>query len=1044
MSRIARLSFVVSVALFCAPLIAAPPTRGIVVDELQGGSSLKRAGIEKGDVLVAWKSARGEGELRAPFDLREVFDEQLPLGPVTLSVVRGETPMSIVIPQGYLRDALRPLDTADEVSALWLLTQKGSFDEALTRATSLKLVSIAAQIGEAKAASLARKGDFAAAEKALDEARALRTPGSLSYAGTTFLIGETASRHRDIAKAEAAYKEALAIREKLAPEALETSATFNALARAAFYRGDMTAAEDYFSRSLRIQEKVYPGGFEHASNLNGLGVAAFYRGDLAAAEKYWNAALPILQKLVPDGAEVASVANNLAAVAKERGDFASAEAHLERSLAIRQKKSAESLDVAESLNNMGNLAINRKEWDRAAELLQKSLAIREKIAPASLDTAHSLNNLGDLARERGKFDDATRYYERSLALTSKIAANGVDTARDYSDLSILALLRNDATKAVELERQALAMFDVAAPNSFDVAESHQRLGEAAEVQKKATEADAEYRKALAIREQLTPGSAEIAHTLYRLGRLTRDRGKLRDAADLLRRAIEAIESQTARLGGSEEAKTTFLAEYRDYYRDYIDVLLRLGQKNEAFRSLERSRARRLLTMLAERDLLFAGDIAPELDRRRRAADREYDRLQEQLATATTKDGGVEKVLGRMREVRDEQNAIVAEIRKSSPRLASLQYPTVLDARGAAELLDKGTLLLSYSVGRDDTILFAVTKETFKFFRIPIGEAALRKDVERFRTLISRNAPLEKESRALGRLLNPAESLIAHADRLLIAADGPLHLLPFAAVTLSHAKSFLVEAKPIVMTTSATVFAEVKKRRTSTASGDVELAAFGDPAYPNASDAKSADPAVRSLVQRYGLEPLPGTRDEVMRIASLFGPTAKPYLGAEATEEMAKQVASRARYLHFASHGLLNPDFPLDSALVLSIPQNVADGRDNGLLQVWEVFDSLRTNATLVVLSACETALGREEGGEGLVGITRAFQYAGAQTVFASLWNVADTSTATLMENFYRHLRSGETKEVALRSAQMELLRSSDAALRHPYHWAAFEMIGDWK
>jgi CHAT domain-containing protein len=166
------------------------------------------------------------------------------------------------------------------------------------------------------------------------------------------------------------------------------------------------------------------------------------------------------------------------------------------------------------------------------------------------------------------------------------------------------------------------------------------------------------------------------------------------------------------------------------------------------------------------------------------------------------------------------------------------------------------------------------------------------------------------------------------------------------------------------------------------------------------------------------------------------------LGAEATEERAKAIGKDVRYLHFATHGLLDEQSPLSSALALTPPGDAAEGRDNGLLQAWEIFERVRLDADLVVLSACQTGLGKEMGGEGLVGLTRAFQYAGARSVLASLWSVADTSTADLMTKFYSFLRHGRSKDDALRRAQVALIKSAEYS--DPFYWAPFVLTGDWR
>ncbi|HSG40879.1 MAG TPA: CHAT domain-containing protein, partial [Thermoanaerobaculia bacterium] len=242
--------------------------------------------------------------------------------------------------------------------------------------------------------------------------------------------------------------------------------------------------------------------------------------------------------------------------------------------------------------------------------------------------------------------------------------------------------------------------------------------------------------------------------------------------------------------------------------------------------------------------------------------------------------------------------------------------------------------------------------------------------------------------------------------------------------------------------SATVYAELGRSKPSSRTpGEERLAALGDPAYP-LKPGSPADPEVRDSVRRgLTLKPLPGSRREIEAITTLY-PQAKVYLGREATEEKAKSIGAQTDFVHFACHGLLDEEFPLNSALALTLPEEPAEGRDNGLLQAWEIFESIRLDADLVTLSACDTALGREMGGEGLVGLTRAFQYAGARSVLASLWGVSDRSTADLMKRFYSHLKQGRSKDEALRAAQIDLIRRKGFA--HPYHWAAFQLTGDWR
>jgi CHAT domain-containing protein len=182
---------------------------------------------------------------------------------------------------------------------------------------------------------------------------------------------------------------------------------------------------------------------------------------------------------------------------------------------------------------------------------------------------------------------------------------------------------------------------------------------------------------------------------------------------------------------------------------------------------------------------------------------------------------------------------------------------------------------------------------------------------------------------------------------------------------------------------------------------------------------------------------------VKSIAGLYGDGARVYVGEQATEGRVKAEARGARYLHFACHGFLDERLPLNSGLALTIPVPPVAGEDNGLLQAWEILEHVRLDADLVTLSACDSGLGKEMGGEGLIGLTRAFQYAGARSVVASLWSVYDRSTADLMRHFYGALRRGVPKDEALRRAQVALIQGGPQR-SHPLSWAAFQLFGDWK
>jgi len=255
-----------------------------------------------------------------------------------------------------------------------------------------------------------------------------------------------------------------------------------------------------------------------------------------------------------------------------------------------------------------------------------------------------------------------------------------------------------------------------------------------------------------------------------------------------------------------------------------------------------------------------------------------------------------------------------------------------------------------------------------------------------------------------------------------------------------APRYLLEYYTVSYAPSASVLAELMGRKRLQPAGQVDLLALGNPmiAVEGNSD--------RGLQEqpRAGArpEPLPFAEDEVSSIGRLYqqnGKRSELLVGDQALEEVLKSGdLGRFKALHLATHGFIDDRVPALSGLLLA-PSRTPDG-DDGYLRLNEIFH-LKMNADLVVLSACETALGKEVRGEGMVGLTRAFFYAGARSVVASLWMVNDQSTALLMEDFYGQYLKGEDASTSLRKAKLGLLRGTDSRFRHPFFWAPFVMMG---
>jgi CHAT domain-containing protein/tetratricopeptide (TPR) repeat protein len=1042
---------------------------GVAVESVQAGFAAHEAGLRAGDVLTAWERAAAppanpeplEGTLGSPFDLAQVEREQAPRGAVTLRGERGGAPLAVRVPAGEWRIVARPAAPAegDPVQAAWRAfaaaeaavrerrwdAAGAAFEEAV-RAAGASGDGVAVVVAQrARARFLHDRSQWEPAIAAYDAAlaadRAL-APEGLGVAWVHHQLARLWESRGDLAAAEEHNRRALELRERLAPGSADVAASLLNVGNVAKTRGDLATAEGFYRRSLALYEalSVTAGvGF----GLNNLGIVAAQRGDLRTAEDYFRRGLVIEDRLRPGTVEQARALHNVGIVSRRRGDLAAAERHMTRALAIFEELGAEP-DAANLMTSLGVVYKERDDLEGAEGYYRRALALYEKLAPGSADAAATHNNLANVRMWQGDVAGAEEHYRRAVELQEKLGPDNLAVAASVNGLAEAARQRGDLPLARTHAARSLAIVERLAPQGQNAEAALRVSGDIAMDAGDLAAAEGFYRRALKLRRQMGEGlEAEACHGLAVLHRRRKD---LDQALGFHRCALDALDTRRRTVGGTDESRSAFGRRFAGYYRDAIEVLMELGRPAEAFHVLERHRARAFLSMLAERELVFARDVPEDLDRERRALNVEFERTLQRAAAAKPAD--LPKQREALADVRRRQGLVREKIRSASPRLAGLEYPEPLDLPSARAALDPGTVLLSYSLGPERGHLFAVGPGPEDFLAVPLAVRLddLRGDAARFRELMSRpqvlqRAQLQALARRLGdTLLRPAAGAVGRAERLLVVPDGPLHLVPFAALadpTSPRGFRYLAESKPVHVAASATVFAELKRR--GPARRTARLVAFGDADYSAAGRAAAPAGAMRVARERgLDLRPLPASRAEVLGLKALYPGSSRVFMGAEASEENAKAIGPEPSLVHFATHGLADERSPLESTLALTLPGPQAAG-ENGLLQAWEIFEQLRIDADLVTLSACGTARGKEMSGEGILGLTRAFQHAGARTVLASLWEVADASTADLMQRFYRHLSAGVPPAEALRRAQVALLRRP--ATSAPYYWAAFTLAG---
>src|SRR5579859_330978 len=928
-----------------------------------------------------------------------------------------------------------------------------------------------------------QRRDLAKAEKYYSQAQEIQqraAPGSLALARSLNGFGLIAGNRGSQDKAEEYYRQALDTEEKLAPDGLDAAQSLNNLGLVAYRRGDLTKAEEYWHHSLAIKEKLVPDSLYTARTLNNLGLVAKDRGDLAKAEEYYRQALTIKERFGPNSLDFARSLSNLGVLAGIRGDLVKGEEYFRRALNIKKKLAPDSVDVALDLLNLGDILVLRDDPGKAESYYLEALAIDQKIAPGSIEASGILTNLGIVAEARGNLDAAEKYYREALAIRQKVAPDSLAVSHSLNHLSFVAKARADLAAAEDYNRQALAIREKLAPGSLDVAETLSNLGELSGIRNNVVSAEEYFRQALAIREKLAPESKEYAEMLADLAWIMLHKGQLDAAAPLFEQALNALESQTAHLGGSEDVRSNFRAKYLSYYQDYIDLLIRQKQPERAFQVLERSRARSLLEMLAEshidvrkgvdavlleRERSLQADVSAKYNRRiQLLGDKHTD---EQIAAINQE---IEKLLAAQKDLEEE-------ILVGSPSYAALTQPQPLSVKEAQQLLDDDTRLLAYSHGQERSYLFALTRDSLAAYPLPRRseiETAARLAYEELS--VNNPAATHQSTAALSRTLLGAVAGRLGSKRLVIVADGALQYVPFGALRTPQGLPLIAEHE-IVNLPSASTLAVLRKETAARKPAPMQVAVLADPVF-DASDerlkpaavndsrkkdppqnenstAATADDSATDLLTRSAAD-MGMTTKGVIYLPRLLSTRqeAKSILAAAAAGQSLQALdfdASRAtatspalaqyRIVHFATHGLLNSTHPELSGLVLSLVDQKGKPQ-NGFLGLQDIYN-LNLPADLVVLSACETGLGQEIQGEGLVGMTRAFMYAGAPRVVASLWRVPDRATAELMKQFYAGmLGEGLRPAAALRKAQLTL--SKEKRWSAPYYWAGFTLQGEWK
>jgi len=825
-------------------------------------------------------------------------------------------------------------------------------------------------------------------------------------------------------KALAAYQKALSLGRTL-KDPKEVALALTAIGHLYSSTGRKQEALDNYHQAMTLAQQLEATEIK-AQVCSGLGFVYYVLGESEKSLSYRKQALELYRGMTDRSGECL-LNLSVGKVYQQIGENLSAIEHYRRGLSIARALRNSHLESA-LMTEMGAVYSQLGQKRNALVFFRRSLKLNHASGWKSRDEANVRNHIGHTYSELGKRERALRHYDRALLLSRKVKDRFIESLTLFN---MAETLRDSGqlTKALERVKAAVGLAEAL---RADVASNNLRASYFATVRQ--------------------------YYELYI------------DILLLLHKQYPARDYQTAAFEISERAHARSLLE------DLTEA--RAGIRQEA------------PTALLEREIILRQQLNAKTER------------QMQILSGPHKDSDSAAIAKAIDDVTSEYENLVAQISAVSPHYAALTRPEPGSLKEIqARALDKDTILLEYVLGDNRSYLWAVTQTSISAYKLP-GRVKIEAAARQFYSTLTApqlimgepfshyqmriaeaDARFGVEATTLSQmLLGPVSNLLI-GKRILIVPDGALQYVPFGVLPLSttapvgrnqrqtdpDTKSSDAELSPLVLShdvvnlPSASILLILRSERSNRALTGNGIAVFADPVF------EKEDPRVERSNGKSTVDP-PGKSDltehsrameDVSILSNLGNVTRLMSSGKEAEVIMAlaphetclqatgfdasrsavtKRDLSRYRVIHFATHGLVNSTYPELSGIVLSLFDRTGNPQD-GFLRMHEIYN-LNIPVDLVVLSACDTALGKNVKGEGIIGLTRGFMYAGASGIIASLWKVEDAATAELMKVFYRELlKNGQPPAAALRTAQISLREKKQ--WHAPYYWAAFVLQGEY-
>ncbi|MBX9257241.1 tetratricopeptide repeat protein [Desmonostoc muscorum CCALA 125] len=926
----------------------------------------------------------------------------------------------------------------------------------------------------------------------LNKARNIQqTQGLLIAEGLTIQnIADIYTSQGDYQGAIEHYKQAIILFKKGGNTALESLGIQRIISIYKNYIGDNHKALEFVKEALELDKNITGDIERYAATLNQKGDIHRSQGDYQQALEIYNEALDIARSTKNKNIEARTL-SNMASLYELLGDYDLSIKNYKQALQIYRQIPDKPFELM-LLPLIGDLYMAKEDYPEAIKYHNQVLSLSREQNNYRFEIT-GLMGLARIYELQKDFPNALKNAETILSLSEK-RGNKYSKAGALSLIGIINRTKGDYKQALTNHQKTLSQYRQLGVRRLE-AQTLNNISLTYGLSKQYQQAIDTLNEELELRRELKDSTGE-ADALYLIAINQRNLGKLEAALSNIQTTINIVENIRGNVQ-SDELRTSYFATVQNYYKFYIDLLMQLHEKDPtkvcefniqnlkikdrcdavALHISERYRARSLVELLEQARVNIREGINPQLlieESRLRSQIDVQEKRRLELASKEETKAQADRLNKEIENLLSQYRDLQTKITTSNPKYKALKYPTPLTFNQIQQQLDKDTILLQYSLGKERSYLWLVTPDSLQSYELAKGEE-IETVANNLRTLLGAKRmsgmPIEPTIEATSKLsqliLKPVAQQLGQ-KRLVIVADGTLQYIPFAALTDPNKLATDSDYQPlmvnheIVNLPSASTIAIQRQELEGRKPAAKTLAILANPVFSKEGLTELANKTPSDLehsleeselkratrdLNLNDLIPLPNTQEEANGIIALVS-KEEERLSAFGTDANYAWVTSpklsNYRYLHFATHGFLNSTNPELSGIVLSLVDKKGNPQKKGFLRLNELFN-LKLPAELVVLSACRTGLGKEVKGEGLIGLTRGLMYAGAGRVTVSLWGVNDEATSVLMQEFYTQMlkdKDGKSPVAALRAAQKKIWEKDQ--WRDPHYWSAFTIQGEWR